>query len=312
MSERLERLVNLTATLLATRRPLTLDELADRLEPGYPPELGARRRQFERDKETLRDLGIPIRVEPVDSLGGELGYRIHPDDYYLPDLDLDPDERAALHLAVTAVDVGGFDPLDALRKLGGAEGEGAGAPLATFEVTPHLGTCFDAVSRRAVLTFRYRGEVRHLEPHGILHRFAHWYVVGRDRDRDAPRSFRVDRIEGPPGVGPPDAFVVPAGVDPSRYLPSDPMRIGDDEPLAARVLVDATRATLVAGALGADAVVEWRDDGSVVVALAVVNRDAFRAFVLDLLDHAEVLAPPELRAEVVDWLRVLASEGAQP
>jgi predicted DNA-binding transcriptional regulator YafY len=64
----------------------------------------------------------------------------------------------------------------------------------------------------------------------------------------------------------------------------------------------------VIDALGEDAVVEQRDDGSVVVALAVVNRDAFRAFVLDLLDHAEVLAPPELRAELVTWLTQLARD----
>jgi hypothetical protein len=50
VSERLERLINLTATLLATHRPLTLDELAERLEPGYPDDLTARLRQFERDK----------------------------------------------------------------------------------------------------------------------------------------------------------------------------------------------------------------------------------------------------------------------
>ena len=73
MSARLERLINLTATLLETRRPLTLEELADRLEPGYPDELAARRRQFERDKETLRELGVPITVEAVDALGGEQG-----------------------------------------------------------------------------------------------------------------------------------------------------------------------------------------------------------------------------------------------
>jgi predicted DNA-binding transcriptional regulator YafY len=54
--------------------------------------------------------------------------------------------------------------------------------------------------------------------------------------------------------------------------------------------------------------VEQRDDGSVVVALAVVNREAFRTFVLDLLDHAEVLEPPELRGEIVSWLTELADE----
>ena len=309
MSERLERLINLTATLLATHRPLTLDELAERLEPGYPDDLTARRRQFERDKETLRDLGVPIAVETTDAFGGEMGYRIHPDDYYLPDPGLDASERAALHLAVTAVDVGGaVDPLDALRKLGGAEGEGAGQALATFEVTPHLGVLFDAVARHAVVTFSYRGETRTLEPYGILHRFGHWYVVGRDRDRDGPRAFRVDRLDAPPEVGSPDGFVAPAGVDPNDSLSSDPLTYGDDQPLAARVLVDAARSSLVVDALGEDAVVEQRDDGSVVVALAVVNREAFRTFVLDLLDHAEVLEPPELRAEIVDWLTALASE----
>ncbi|MBM3660837.1 MAG: WYL domain-containing transcriptional regulator [Actinobacteria bacterium] len=306
MSARLERLINLTATLLETRRPLTLDELADRLEPGYPDELASRRRQFERDKETLRELGVPITVEAVDSFGGDQGYRIRPEDYYLPDPGLDPAERAALHLAVTAVEVGGFDPLDALRKLGGAEGEGAGQAVAAFELTPHLGDCFDAVTRRSLLGFRYRGEVRRLEPYGILHRFGHWYVVGRDVDRDGPRAFRVDRFDGPPDLGPRGAFTVPPDVDPTDYLSSDPLTYGDDQPIPARVLIDATRASLVVGALGPDAVVEQRDDGAVVVALDVVNRDAFRAFVLDLLDHAEVLAPPELRADVVAWLTALA------
>lgn len=310
MSARLERLINLTATLLETRRPLTLEQLADRLEPGYPADLAARRRQFERDKETLRELGVPISVEAVDGLGGEQGYRIRPDDYYLPDPGLDPAERAALHLAVTAVEVGGIDPLDALRKLGGAEGEGAGQAVAAFELTPHLGDCFEGVTRRRVLTFPYRGERRRLEPYGILHRFGHWYVVGRDADRDGPRSFRVDRFDGPPELGPPAAFTPPPDVDPSEYLSSDPLTFGDDQPVRARVLVDATRASLVAAALGDATVEAHHDDGSIVVALDVVNRDAFRTFVVDLLDHAEVLDPPELRAEIVAWLRALAEDGS--
>lgn len=307
MSERLERLINLTATLLATRRPLTLEELADRLSPGYPDDLAARRRQFERDKETLRDLGIPIAVESVDGWSGaDLGYRIHPDEYYLPDLGLDPAERAALHLAATAVDVGGVDPLDALRKLGGAEGSAAAAPVASFAVTPHLGACFDAVARRCVLTFPYRNEERRLEPAGILHRFGHWYVVGRDVDRDQARSFRIGRFDGPPELGPGGAFVPADDLDPASVVSSDPLAVGDDRPVTARVLVDATRAALVTERLGERAVVESRPNGSVVVELAVVNRDAFREFVLDLLEHAEVLAPPELRTDLVDRLATLA------
>ncbi len=168
---------------------------------------------------------MPITVETIDSFGGEQGYRIRPDDYYLPDPGLDPAERAALHLAVTAVEVGGFDPLDALRKLGGAEGEGAGQAVATFELTPYLGDCFDAVTRRSVLAFSYRDEPRRLEPYGILHRFGHWYVVGHDRDRDAPRAFRIDRFDGPPDLGPRDAFTAPADVDPTDYLSVGPAHL---------------------------------------------------------------------------------------
>ena len=36
--------------------------------------------------------------------------------------------------------------------------------------------------------------------------------------------------------------------------------------------------------------------------MAVTNREGFRSFVLAFLDHAEVLAPDDLRAEVVRWL----------
>ncbi len=305
MSERLERLLNLTATLLETRRPLTLDDLADRLEPSYPDDKTARRRAFERDKETLRELGVPVSVESVDGLGGEQGYRIRPDDYYLPELALSDDERRALHVAVTAVRLEGGAAHAGLSKLGGAEGAAA-PPLAQLEVTPALPDCFDAVSRRRVLSFRYRDDDRQLEPYGVVHRIGHWYVVGRDVDRDAPRSFRIDRIDGPPDAGPPGAFEPPADVDPSAFVRDDPLRFGEEQPVAARVLVDATRAAWVTDELGPEVVVERRDDGSVVVELQVVNRSAFRTWVLALLEHAEVLEPADLRADLVAWLEAIA------
>jgi predicted DNA-binding transcriptional regulator YafY len=306
MVDRLERLVNLTATLLDTRRPLTLEELSDRVEPRYPDDLVARRRQFERDKETLRDLGIPIRVESADGFGAEQAYRIHADDYYLPDLSLTEDELAALHMAVTAVRLGDDTGREGLAKLGGIAGEGADAALAAVEVTPSLTALFEAVGRHASVTFSYRGETRSLDPYGVVMRWGHWYVVGHDRDRDAPRAFRVDRLDGDPHVGPPGAFTPPAGIDPADFVRADPMTYGEDQPVGARVLVDAPRAAWVVEQLGEESVVERRPDGAVVVALSVVNRAAFRAWMIDLLDHAEVVAPPELRDEMIAWLDELA------
>ncbi len=311
MADRLERLVNLTATLLETRRPLTLDELSDRVEPRYPEELAARRRQFERDKETLRELGIPIRIETADGFGSEQAYRIHPDDYYLPELELTEAELAALHVAVTAVRLEGDAGREGLAKLGGVAGAGADSSFAQLDVTPGLAVLFDAVSRHAPVSFSYRGDVRHLDPYGVVLRFGHWYVVGHDHDRDAPRAFRVDRIDGDAELGRAGAFTPPEGIDPADYVRADPMTYGEDQPVDAHVLVDAPRAGWVVDQLGEESVLERRPDGAVVVALPVVNRAAFRTWVIDLLDHAEVLSPPELRDDMVAWLDAVAS-GSRP
>jgi predicted DNA-binding transcriptional regulator YafY len=126
--------------------------------------------------------------------------------------------------------------------------------------------------------------------------------VGHDLVRDAPRAFRVDRIEGEPALGPPRSFDHPAGLDVAQFVRDDPLTYGEDRPIDARVLVDASRAGWVVEQLGEEAVAERRRAGSVVVELSVVNRAAFRSWVLDLLDHAEVLGPDELRDDLVSWL----------
>jgi predicted DNA-binding transcriptional regulator YafY len=308
VADRLERLLNLTATLLDTRRPLTLEEVADRVAPRYPDDRSSRHRQFERDKETLRELGIEISVESVDPLGGaEVGYRIRPERYYLPDLELSDEERQALHVAVTAVRLEGDDAREALIKLGGLEGESAPA-VADLPTSPVLGDLFDATAQRAPVTFSYRGEQRDLEPYGVVLRLGHWYVVGHDRTRDAPRAFRVDRIDGRVATGSPGRFSVPDGFDPEQYLRDDPLLFGDDRPVRALVLVEAARAAWVAEQLGEQAVEERRDDGAIVVGLDVVNRDAFRSWLLGLLEYATVLDPPSMRDDVVAWLRQIAGD----
>jgi predicted DNA-binding transcriptional regulator YafY len=309
VTDRLERLTNLVATLLDTRRPLTLEEIVEAV-PGYPDDKVSYRRQFERDKETLRGIGIPVRLESIDGLGPEQGYRIPPEEYYLPSLDLTPDEQAALHVAVTAVRLeGGPAPAEALWKLGGREGEAAHA-LAALPTVPALPALFDAYRTRSTVTFAYRGADRHVDPWGILFRRGHWYVVGHDRDRGERRSFRVDRVDGGVDAGPAGAFEPPASLEPGAILGDEPWRYGEEDVVAARVLVDASQAAAVIEQVGDPAVVERRDDGSVVIELPVTNTAAFRSFVLDLLDAAEVVGPPELRAEMVAWLEQVARGAA--
>ncbi len=309
MIDRLERLTNLVATLLDTRRPLTLEEIVE-LVPGYPPDKLSYRRQFERDKETLRGIGIPVRLESVDGLGPEQGYRILPDEYYLPSLDLTPEEQAALHVAVTAVRLEGSPaPTEALWKLGGRVGEAANA-LAALPTVPALPALFDAYRTRATVTFTYRGETRRVDPWGILFRRGHWYVVGFDHDRAEQRSFRVDRIDSEVDAGPARAFEPPASLEPGAMLGDEPWQYGDEEAVSARVAVDAVQAGAIVQQVGEEAVVDHGDDGSVVIELPVTNTAAFRSFVLGLLDAAEVIGPPELRDEMIAWLDDLARGAA--
>ncbi|MBA3267585.1 MAG: WYL domain-containing protein [Acidimicrobiia bacterium] len=301
---RLERLINLVAALLDSTRPLTAEELRQRV-PGYAEEKVTFRRAFERDKETLRDMGVPVVTELVDPADPSLvGYRIRKEDYYLADPGLAGDELAALHLAASAVRLEGADGVGALWKLGGEVAEdGPTAPVAALPGEVHLAGLFAAISQRRRVGFDYRGRPRRIEPHRLSFRNGHWYLAGRDMDAADNRSFRLDRIESEVVVGDEaEAFVAPTGTGPG--LPS-PWETGDNAPVAARLLVDADQAGWAAGHLGADAVEEWRPDGSVVLALRVTNRDAFRSFVLGFLDHAEVLGPEELRAEMVAWLEAL-------
>src|SRR6266536_2846733 len=92
---KVERLVNLVALLLDTHRPLTLDQVAE-LVPGYEATGESLRRMFERDKEELRGLGVPVERGPIDPWGSEEGYFIDRNAYAMPRLDLAPDDREAL------------------------------------------------------------------------------------------------------------------------------------------------------------------------------------------------------------------------
>jgi proteasome accessory factor B len=303
---RLERLINLVAALLHAERPLTAEELRSRL-PGYAEDHGAFRRAFERDKEALRDLGIPVVLEPVDDAAqpGVMGYRIRKEAYYLQDPGLAPDELAALHLAASAVRLDGADGVAALWKLGGElaeQGPGSRTAVAALPGAIHLPTVFAAISARRRIGFTYRGRPRDVDPWRLSFRNGHWYLAGHDHHAGEERMFRLDRIE---------SDVLPTGEEGAFERPAHvgsqppPWQMGTEEALTARLLVDAGQAAWAAAHVGPDAVEGWRPDGSVVLAVLVTNRDAFRSFVLGFLDHAEVLGPPELRAEMVDWLESL-------
>jgi predicted DNA-binding transcriptional regulator YafY len=303
---RVERVLNLLALMLDTRAPRTREDFVREIS-GYPAPVEANRRAFERDKEILRGMGVPITMETIGD-GGEVGYRVRPEDYCLPDLGLTADEAAALRVAVSAVSLGDQAGHGALMKLGGV-GDQPVAPIASLPIAPALATLFEAYRHHAVVTFPYRGETRTLEPWGLSSKRGHWYVVGHDRVRGAVRAFRADRIEGDVEIGPEDAFVVPDGFRADDHIEDRGWLMGDGEPVTVRLALDPDYVDGALGELGAEAQVAGNttDGGGVIVELSVTNRAAFRSFVLGFLEHAEVLEPPEVRADVVAWLEAVAA-----
>ncbi len=310
MMDKLERLLTLTATLLDTPRSLTAEELRQKV-PGYPEGQAAFRRAFERDKEDLREMGIPISVEMIEDVERPVeGYRIKRVDYELPDPGLEPDELEALNLAAALVSLGGSEGTEGLWKLGGVVGEPAeGTSLAALPAEPALLPAFGAVVDRRPMSFRYRGSDRDrvLEPHRLDYQRGHWYVSGHDRSIGELRVFRLDRIDGAVRIGEAGSFDPPAPQGPA-VAPA--WELGGGEQVTARLLVEGDHAPWTSRHLDSEPV-EVRDDGSMVFEVDVTNWPAFRSFVLTFLDHAELLGPPQLRDDLVAYLEAIASdEGA--
>ncbi len=304
---KLERLLNLTAVLLETRRPLSAEEIRTQIE-GYPPPGPSFRRTFERDKDELRGLGIPLVVERVPGTDPPIdGYRIPPEDYHLPDPGLEPDELAALHLASLAVRLEGLDDTEAFWKLGGgAAPEGAPvAPITEVPSHPALVPLFSSISNKQRVRFRYNDTDREVDPWRLDFQRGRWYLTAFDHSRGEERNFRLDRIDGSVVV---DDVRGSATSEPplADGRTRHSWEYGEDEPVTARLRVDAVRADWARRQLGDDAVVA-DDAEATTFEVEVRNTDAFRSFVLDLLDHAELEGPPALRDDLVAWLRAVAA-----
>lgn len=335
--DRLERLVNLVVALLDTRRPLTREELRERVG-GYGNETANFRRAFERDKELLRQMGIPILSQAIDRGTGEshIGYWVPREMYEMADPGLDEEELMALSLAASLVAFRGDGEgaaVGALRKLAGAPAPtpvlapahrpaatpapaGGPVPLARQEealvdvpLAPELSTLFSAIGEKRAVSFDYGEEARRVDPYRLSYREGRWYLNGFDHSRGGERMFRVDRIKGPVEVtGVAGAFERPEARSPG---PPPPWRLGDDPPVLVDLRVDGTQAPWVRELAGEAAIYRVDADGSVQFKLEVTSIDGFRSFVLGLLDHAEVTSPQEARDQVVSWLEAIARDDAQ-
>ncbi|NLH68803.1 MAG: WYL domain-containing protein [Brooklawnia sp.] len=233
-----ERLVNLTILLLSSRRFVSREQIRATVEGYRGSSEEAFQRMFERDKDELRALGVPIETGSNDPLfSDEQGYRISRTDFELPPIEFTPDEATVLGLASTVWQQASMaeDTTHALAKLRAAGIEPDAGRLTAL--APRLSAreeafepLWQAVVDRQVVQFGYRtaDEVRTVEPWRLAWRNNSWYLVGHDRDRRAPRVFKLARMTGVPStVGEPDAFDRPDEELISRHTTVLTSRVAD-------------------------------------------------------------------------------------
>lgn len=317
---KVERLMNLVIALLSTRQFLTAERIRDSVA-GYEDSASdeAFSRMFERDKNELRDLGIPLEVGPISRYSALEGYRINRDAYELPDIDLTSEEAAAVAVAVQMWESPELAAAaeGALLKLRAAgihvETDAAVAsvpavPAPTRGSEPVLGKLLAAVDAGQAVRFEHRGAVnapylmRDVEPWGVVTRHGRWYLVGHDRDRDAVRSFRLSRIGSDiTPYGPPNTVHKPEDVDLREIV----------DRVTGRAPVTGSATVWVADGRGREIrrhgrVLEERtfgDRAGTVIELPVRSRDWVARLITGLGPDALVLAPEELRADVIARLR---------
>lgn len=337
MADSLHRLVNLYGLLLQAHAadPLTLTAARQRLAGQYDDYEGeGGRRTFLRDRQRLEAAGVPLETSYVTDIAGAPGWWIPRSRAVLPGLALTDDEQAALDDAVATVDFRdvlwarlartklvhrphGKRPVAAPERVG---------TVAEFVAPESLPPLHQATAGHHPVTFGYRGRTRTVEPFGVGNARGHWYLVGREvagrevagrevagREvvADTVKVYRVDRITPDTlSVDVDGSFSVPEGFDLGDHLPADRWGWGRD-PFEVQVAVHAELAEILAADAGADLTRTDLADGRVRLTFFSTRRDVCVDWVLGLADRVEVLAPEDLRDEVVARLEALLATGPE-
>jgi proteasome accessory factor B len=311
-AEKTERLLNLVICLLYTRKPLSKAKIRDAV-PQYGTSASdeAFDRMFERDKDELRELGIPLVTEPYDNFfDDESGYRIDRREYALPEIAFAPDELAVLGLASrawTQASLAG-PAAQALRKLEAAGVERDDSSLIGIvpmvrTVEPAFDAVKNAVLQRTAMAFTYQRAgtpqmvTRHVQPWAIASWHGHWYLTGFDTDRQASRVFRLDRVKGEVvAEGKPGSYEVPAGHQPTAMIRAVAV---EHDPQTATLLVRVgTGHSLRRQASALEAV----DDNWSRIILEFTNVETFAAEICSFGPDVVVKDPVALRQSVIGRL----------
>lgn len=332
---KVERLLNLVAFLLRAHAPRPWADIRGKLA-GYDDDAddAAIERRFERDKDDLRRMGVPIEYVQTDDFGNT-GYFIRKEEYFLPPLDISADEAVALACLARLASAQVSGPMSqalqsAVQKLQfycpvrqdilatpeerfllvGPPSKPSAAP------SPNLQMLSSAVFQRKTVTFRYytisrnATEDRAVDPYGLAFWGGTWYLAGRAHPDPQVKVFKLDRIRGEVllkhkgRVGP--DFEMPADFRVADYVGVKSWQFDKRKPFEARVWFDATVAWMVQESLEAGQALKPQADGSAEGTFKVAAPDAFLRWVLSFGRHARIRAPKWLADRAVGSLQRVA------
>lgn len=208
---RTEKLVSLTYALLNSARGYTKAELREIVDDYKHLGADSFNRKFDRDKEDLRAMGVPIEQVSTPGHSGDDStdprYHILPESYRLPEVSFTAEEAGALALAGRLWKDSGLGSAAArATNRMAATTTGTGIGFTDYEPRLHasdpgFGDVLRAAWDKKPIRFRYRDahgvdSERTVEPWGLGTRFGHWYLVGRDQGANEQRMFRLSRIQG--------------------------------------------------------------------------------------------------------------------
>jgi len=315
-SNRTERLLNLVIALASTTRWLTKEQI-HRAVPQYErcESTEAFDRMFERDKEDLRELGVPLVTGSADAwFEDEPGYRIDRNAYPLPAVDLTAEELAVLGLASRVWQQASLAG-PAARALVKLKALGVSTDAETLvgveprvrAAEPSFDLLYAATRDGAPVAFRYRRPnqeataERRVEPWALTARGGWWYLVGLDRGREAPRAFKLSRIEGGiRRIGPAGTVIVPADLDPAAMI--RPGR-GERDRRIARLRLRADRGSTLRRREGARVIEAGpAGEGWDAVELAIEDVAQLAEWLAGYGPDVVVVEPEDLRERVVGLL----------
>ena len=279
----MERLVRLIGALNQHRKGAPVDLLLKVVAAEGTDD--ARRRMLSRDIEHLNNLGYDIRnvAEP----GADGVYVMRARDNRLQ-VHLTPEQRGELLRAAIAAGLEGI----------GAHLAGDGQPEApTIASSGHLDLVQRGTTRHCRVRFEYKGEPRLVHPVRVHSGPSGWYLAGREDGQEVVKEFVVSRMSDVSLDAPGTADVVEEAprpsLDPLRWELDPPTDVVLEVPPEHRLLVE----NLLGGAQGVD-----EDGGTLRLTYVVTNRAVFRWRVYELGTRVRLLAPDDVRRELVDEL----------